>query len=309
MEVLPVIRMRIRFARPVDDLWESFFDPILMLQWLGNEIQAEIHEGGTIRFDGDNAPTTAEIGNTWEIEQIKKGSAILFSWRILGASSLVLLRFRQVGTFSYIELKHGAIPSSAKDFHLSEHWNLLFANFKSVLELGAPAYRFEYSEYHPLTLTRYDPVEVRHSVHIEAPAQLPFDVWTNPEKLKHFIRAYRPRVDQQYGGIYTWWAEGKGPVVFTKMQQDREIEFTWVHLNEPETKVNIRFEELDDSTLVTLHHHGFRDPEAVIGYDIGWASILSELKLVCELGASGIEREIDWAVEEDPDFIREYDIG
>ena len=52
-----------------------------------------------------------------------------------------------------------------------------------------------------------------------------------------------------------------------------------------------------DDTLVKL---GCRD-------DIGWESIISELKLVCELGASGIEREIEWAVEEDPEFIRAYD--
>ncbi|MGQ4872425.1 MAG: SRPBCC family protein, partial [Candidatus Thorarchaeota archaeon] len=76
--------------------------------------------------------------------------------------------------------------------------------------------------------------------------------------------------------------------------QDQEIEFTWVYGNEPETRVNIRFEPVEDKTLVVLHHYGFRRPEDVIGYDIGWASVLSELKLVCELGDSGIERSSLW---------------
>ncbi|RDE15224.1 MAG: hypothetical protein C4K48_04050, partial [Candidatus Thorarchaeota archaeon] len=73
-----------------------------------------------------------------------------------------------------------------------------------------------------------------------------------------------------------------------------ELEFSWVHGDEPETLVNVRFEEVNDHTLVTLHHHGFKSPSAVIGYDVGWSGILAELKLVCELGESGIERISDW---------------
>ncbi|MHA1904359.1 MAG: SRPBCC domain-containing protein [Candidatus Thorarchaeota archaeon] len=125
---------------------------------------------------------------------------------------------------------------------------------------------------------------------------MPFDVWTNPEKLKHFIRADEPIIDRQYAGIYTWWAEGKGPVVFTKMIQDQELEFTWVFGDEPETKVNIRFDPVEDNTLVTLNHYEFRSPEAVIGYDIGWTSILAELKLVCELGESGTREVTLWGI-------------
>jgi uncharacterized protein YndB with AHSA1/START domain len=85
-----------------------------------------------------------------------------------------------------------------------------------------------------------------------------------------------------------------GPVVFTKMVQDEEIQFTWVYGNEPETHVNIRFEDINGDSLVTLHHHGFKQPESVVGYDIGWTSILCELKLFCELGDSGIERLSRW---------------
>jgi hypothetical protein len=78
------------------------------------------------------------------------------------------------------------------------------------------------------------------------------------------------------------------------MIQDRELEFSWVHGDEPETIVNVRFEEVNDHTLVTLHHLGFKEPESVVGYEIGWSGILAELKLVCELGESGIERISDW---------------
>ncbi|TFF92237.1 SRPBCC domain-containing protein, partial [Candidatus Thorarchaeota archaeon] len=175
-----------------------------------------------------------------------------------------------------------------------EHWTLILANFKAVLELGGPALRFDYSKYHPTRVTHYDSKDIRLSVLIRAPPSLPFDVWTNPQKLKHFIRAENPVVDDRYGGLYTWWAEGMGPVVFTKMEPDNEIEFSWVYRDEPETRVNVRFEPVDDDTLVVLHHYGFQHPEDVVGYRIGWASILAELKLVCELGESGIERISDW---------------
>jgi hypothetical protein len=35
-------------------------------------------------------------------------------------------------------------------------------------------------------------------------------------------------------------------------------------------------------------------PSSHSSYDIGWSGILAELKLVCELGESGIERISDW---------------
>ncbi|MFX1261556.1 MAG: SRPBCC family protein [Promethearchaeota archaeon] len=293
-EVAPVIRMRISINKPLDRVWEKFIDPVIMLQWLGNEISADIRAGGSITFLGNNAPTTSELGNKWDIEEITEKKGILLSWDIMGTKTLFVLRFRESPRRTYLELKHGAIPDSALDFHLPEHWNILLGNFKAVLELGSPALRFDYSDYRPLRITRYDPKEVRIGVHVKAPPSLPFDVFTNPEKLKRFIRADDPKIDPQYAGLYTWWAEGMGPVVFTKMYQDEEIEFSWVYGNEPETKVNIRFEEINGDTLVTLHHHGFQQPESVVGYDIGWTSILCELKLFCELGDSGIERLSRW---------------
>ncbi len=280
-EVLPVVRLTVTFTMPVEDLWERFLDPIQMIQWLGNEIHTDIREGGSIRFMGDYAPTTPEIGNIWAIKRIRFGKAILCSWSIMGTDSLFLLRFIDRGAHSTLELRHGAIPDSARMLHISEHWNLLLANFKSIVQLGEPAIRFDYSKYHPLRITRYDPKEVKVRLLCHAPAQMAFDVWTNPEKLQHFLGIEKPKVDRQYAGIYTWWAEGMGPVLFTKMEEDREIEFTWSYMDEPETRVNLRFDEVKEDTLVTLHHYNFKKPEDVVGYDIGLSSILAELKLVC----------------------------
>ncbi len=293
---LPVIQIRIRIQKPVQEVWELFMDPIIMLQWLGNEISSDFNEGGGITFLGKNAPTTPEIGNRWNIKRIREDKVVLLTWEIFGQETLCVIRFREIGPGTVMEVKHGPMPAAARSYHLPEHWTLLLANFKAVLELGGPALRFDYSKYHPTRVTHYDLKDVRLSVLIRAPPSLPFDVWTNPEKLKHFIRAENPVVDDQYGGLYTWWAEGMGPVVFTKMEPESEIEFSWVYQDEPETRVNVRFEPVDDDTLVALHHYGFHRPEDVVGYRIGWASILAELKLVCELGESGIERISDWEV-------------
>jgi len=290
---LPVIRLSMRLAKPVAEVWGTFFDSLIMLQWLGNEVTSDIRKGGYIRFLGKNAPTNSEIEDTWRIEKFMDGRAMLCSWGIMGVDTLFIIRFSQESAWTLLELKHGAIPVSASKLHIPEHWSVLLANFKSVLELGEPAVRFDYSDYRPLRMTRYDSKEVRQSVVIRAPPSLPFDVFTNPEKLRHFVRAEKPKVDRQYAGIYTWWAEGKGPVLFRKMSPEKEIEFSWVYEDEPETIVNVRFDAAEDSTVVSLHHYGFREPEEAIGYDIGWTSILSELKLVCELGESGIARVSD----------------
>ena len=70
-EVLPVIHLRIRVSRPIEEVWEKFLDPIMMLQWLGDEISADVRVGGTIRFLGPNAPTTPELANYWDIKEVK----------------------------------------------------------------------------------------------------------------------------------------------------------------------------------------------------------------------------------------------
>ncbi|NWF96004.1 MAG: SRPBCC domain-containing protein [Candidatus Thorarchaeota archaeon] len=290
-DTMPVIRLTTRVFRPVPEVWEKLVDPLVMLQWLGNEISAEIREGGTIRFLGENAPTTGEIGDTWTIKRVRKNQALLCSWPILGAETLFLMKMTPIAPGTHLEVRHGAIPVSAEPFHLPEHWMNLLANFRSVLELGEPALRFNYRNYHPLRVTRYDSTDVRLSLLCRTPPSIPYDVFTNPDKLRHFIRAEKPIVDRRYGGIYTWWAEGKGPVVFTKLVPDKEIEFSWAYGDEPETRVNIRFEQVEQSTLVSLHHYGFKDPERVVPYEIGWSSILSQLKLVCELGESAISVE------------------
>ena len=64
----------------------------------------------------------------------------------------------------------------------------------------------------------------------------------------------------------------------------------------PESLLQIRAlrDHLCRRPVVFLHHYGFQTVEATVGYDIGWASMLSELKLVCELGESGIERVSDF---------------
>ncbi|RDE14530.1 MAG: hypothetical protein C4K47_04125 [Candidatus Thorarchaeota archaeon] len=292
--VLPVVRITAHISKPVPEVWNTFLDPVRMVQWLGNEITSDTKKGGFITFRGKNAPTNSEIEDTWTITEFSQNKAILCSWSIMGVETLFVLRFSELAKGTLIEVKHGAIPLSASRLYLPEHWNVLLANFKSVTELGEPAVRFDYSDYRPLRITRYDPKEVRQSVLIRAPPSLPFDVWTNPEKLRHFVRAPKPKVDPQYAGIYTWWAEGRGPVLFRKLVPDKEIEFSWVYEDESETIVNVRFDPAEDYTVVNLHHHDFRQPEDIVGYDIGWTSVLSELKLVCELGESGIMRYSDW---------------
>ena len=291
---LPVIQMTVDIPKPLEETWNLFLNELVMLQWLGNEITANLKEGGKIQFLGDNAPHSPEVASHWDIRKIREKRALLLEWEILGVETLVVFKFSPIETGTLIELNHGPVPSAARSLNMPEHWTIMLANFKSFVVLGEPAHRFDYSDYHPLRPTRYDRKEVRQSVLVRAPPELPFDVWTNPEKLKRFIQAEDPVVDRRYAGLYTWWAEGKGPVVFKKLEENEEIEFSWVYGDEPETIVNIRLEQVEGDTLVTLHHHGFRKPEDVIGYRVGWASVLCELKLVCELGDSGITRIRGW---------------
>ena len=34
-DVLPVIHLRIRISKPLEEVWNDFLDPIMMLLWLG----------------------------------------------------------------------------------------------------------------------------------------------------------------------------------------------------------------------------------------------------------------------------------
>ncbi|MFW9944637.1 MAG: SRPBCC domain-containing protein, partial [Candidatus Sifarchaeia archaeon] len=102
-DVAPVIRLRVLINKELDEVWQRFLDPLTMIQWLGDEISADIRSGGHITFLGNGAPTTSEMGNRWDIKELTERKGILFGWNILGSDSLFVLRFRAINGGTYLE--------------------------------------------------------------------------------------------------------------------------------------------------------------------------------------------------------------
>ena len=136
--------------------------------------------------------------------------------------------------------------------------------------------------------------EDRASVRIvdvfDAPRELVFAAWTEPERLKQwwgpgFFETVFAEVDLRPGGRYELLLEpGSMRLVgeFREVTPPRRLVYTWRWIEGvPDTReslVTVEFREDGQRTEVVLVHDNFVGPGPVDMYDEGWRSGLSKLR-------------------------------
>jgi len=91
--------------------------------------------------------------------------------------------------------------------------------------------------------------------------------------------------------LYMWWNNGYYMVgEFTKVDQDKEIVFSWLGKNDPgRTRVRVTFKPGKSATHITVEHRGFRNSPrwatAAASIKHGWDTALENLVSILETGA------------------------
>ncbi|MCA9933827.1 MAG: SRPBCC domain-containing protein [Ardenticatenaceae bacterium] len=135
-----------------------------------------------------------------------------------------------------------------------------------------------------------------YEVTVQAPAAAVYHAFTNQTALTQWL-CNNAQVSAQVGDtLFLTWNQSNYYAVgeFTKLKENKRIAFTWRGRGEPgETAVQIKLEETDDATHITLKHkqigkgNGWKFTRKQI--DEGWSSSLANLKQVLE---TGLDRRI-----------------
>jgi uncharacterized protein YndB with AHSA1/START domain len=127
----------------------------------------------------------------------------------------------------------------------------------------------------------------------DAPRDLLFKLWTDPEHLKHWgspkdLTVPHHEADIRPGGAYRLCMRGPGGTEYRLLGVYREIvapeRLVFTHAWDEddgspghETLVTITFEDAGDKTKLTLHQTGFASVESRDGHRGGWNSQLDNL--------------------------------
>ena len=139
-------------------------------------------------------------------------------------------------------------------------------------------------------------VEIRHAILVRAEPQRVYDAFTTAEGLDGWFTT-GASVDARTGGEICWrwrdWgpdkvtAEDCGPVL--EAARPQRFTFRWhPHGAENTTTVQVRFEPVEEGTVVRLREHGYRDTPsgraAFAECATGWGEALTLLKFYVEHG-------------------------
>ena len=134
---------------------------------------------------------------------------------------------------------------------------------------------------------------VRMSRVIKASPAKVFEAWTSPELMKKWaapegVAVVNAVVDLRVGGryhIHMKDPEGKeynAVGEYSEIDPPRKLQYTW-QWQEPEndvgiTSVTVEFNDMGDTTEISLVHDRFPNAEAAGGHNEGWVSCLNRLE-------------------------------
>ena len=134
---------------------------------------------------------------------------------------------------------------------------------------------------------------VRLSQHIHATPERVFDAWLSPAMLGQFlcpapgVTTVEIDVNPQLGGRFSLVmlaGEVRIPIhgSYLVMERHSRLDFSWFsHRTNDESRVSLRFEAVQDGTLLHLEHQGFVDEAARQDHEGGWQHIVSGLAALC----------------------------
>jgi uncharacterized protein YndB with AHSA1/START domain len=130
---------------------------------------------------------------------------------------------------------------------------------------------------------------------VRAPVQRVFDAWTRPDLLVRWwgppgVTCPQAEVDLRVGGAYAIANQTPNGVVwirgqFVEVDAPAKLVYTWVINDAPpdSQRVTVRFEPVDDHTMVTVVHERIEDPSVRESHQQGWVGCLDGLARLFEV--------------------------
>lgn len=124
----------------------------------------------------------------------------------------------------------------------------------------------------------------------DAPAELVWRAWTEPEALKRWfgpdagavsVAEADVRVGGRFHVVFKTLDGEQHDVsgIYREIEPQRRLVFSWAWISTPErvSRVSLSFESTDGGTILTLLHDQFYDMAARDGHQRGWSGSLEKL--------------------------------
>ena len=132
------------FDTEVDNVWQAWTDPVIVLKWFGSdpdgkglEAKLEVYKGGSFEVTFEDSDQTQHTcsGAYLEVEELQR---LVFSWTWKsepGVESLVkILFFKEEGS-TRMQFEHSGVGNQSKHGYL-KGWQSTFQKLERVLNLG-----------------------------------------------------------------------------------------------------------------------------------------------------------------------------
>lgn len=278
------IRMQLTLNASPDRVWHALTDSTALVAWFSEYADVDL---GAKRYDywgryTLDAPDRA-AGSHPVVESVPS-RRLAFDWRIGPDDTRVTYTLIPDGGGTILTMHHGHAPGGASGDDAARHedfWFLALENFRRYLDGKASDARVDYT----------DPMRgrVHHETVVDAPAEVVFDVLTNPDQLNRWI-ATDAVVSPEVGGDYKygWMYEGMdtGAAKIVDIVPNRRISARTADFG-PEYPPSVMTWELEESggkTRIVFTHSGFADDHDVSGINTGWRAFLNWVRSIAEYG-------------------------
>jgi uncharacterized protein YndB with AHSA1/START domain len=131
---------------------------------------------------------------------------------------------------------------------------------------------------------------------ISAPCAMVFRAWTEPEQLAQWfgpaeVELRHLKAEIKIGGAFRiHFVSKKGDHIATGDYQEivpnqrLKFSWSWEHYAMPDSVVTVDFEDLGQTTRLTLVHEGLPDQEDADDHKKGWASMIEKFARLMEQG-------------------------
>ena len=118
---------------------------------------------------------------------------------------------------------------------------------------------------------------LRHAVRIEAPPDVVFPYFTDPERMMSWM-GIAAMLDPRPGGQFRVQPNARDVVVgeYVAVEPPRRVVFTWGFDGRGSSRVEVTLEPDGEGTLLTLDHHGLSG-DSRAAHEAGWNHYLGRL--------------------------------
>jgi uncharacterized protein YndB with AHSA1/START domain len=289
------VKARIRLNVPADKVWSALTEKEKLEKWFCERASLDLEKGGSYGFGGRFTWLYREGDSPHhEILQLTEGETLSYRWslrdwegRVWPSTVGYRLTPEDDGTlFELSQMVNG--EGDRPGFGFNSAWGVYLQLLEAHCEGRTFGTRFDFS--------RKPRGKLRHQVSILAPREKVFETISTVEAIKKtFTRTCKLFEAKPGGSIDMGWEYETRPTKVLDYDPPFLLSHNWLKRGEKgieDGRVVWKLKREGKATIIRLTESGFSGAVDLRDDDLGWATVLNDIKRYCETGRSAMWYEI-----------------